>query len=1026
MADQVSISEWVWREKYRRGDEQTLDDTWRRIAVAVAEPEKHRQEWAEKFFNLMSSGLFIPAGRIIAGAGLSSDVTLFNCLSGDTSILTLERGVVPISSVSGEIVSLLDGNGHWTKAPVFEAGVQDTYAIEMREGAHGRKRTVRATAEHAWIVAGCRCLTKDLSVGDEIEFSRPIRPPSDCQSYRDGLEHGLVYGDGSHTAYPHRYQIRLCGNKRDFLCHLRINTVSYPPSANGDPVASVLSKKHDLKSLPRGTEGQSYILGFIRGWIATDGSVSTQPEVTLCCGPEEEAWLRKWAPVIGMQISGSSILAKRTNFGDRNKESRNVRFVIDSIVPEDILSEVKRARLTAPTARNWRVLSVSAKPVTREAVYCARVVTTASFALGDGIHSGNCYVMGTIPDSMKGIMRSLEEASMTLRAGGGVGMDFSTLRPRGSPVVALGEGATSSGPVSFMALWDTMCGTIMSAGARRGAMMGVLRCDHPDIEEFITAKSTAGRLTNFNVSVGVTDEFMRAVEADASFDLTFAGRVYKTVNASDLWNQIIRSTYDTAEPGVLFIDRANALNPLESVETFATTNPCGEQWLPPYGACLLGSINVAKAVLEPFRPGASISHRIMDIATAVRFLDNVIEISKFPLPQQAVEAKLKRRIGLGITGLADALIMMGIRYGTETAADVASRLMRSVMHAADTASTRLGEEKGVYELAAGNPSLPQRRNSHLISIQPTGTTSLLAGNVSSGIEPVFDWAYTRRVRQPDGSFTEIRCEDYARSMAPTLAPEMRGSEWVTTNDLTPHEHLVMLEAVAPYVDSGISKTINCPADITFDAFRDVYTNAFKMGLKGCTTYRPTPVRGSVLVRDDEPKKEAPTVTGNVVRLGEPLARDEVLKGRTYKLKPSGSEHAIYVTINDHLHHGRRRPFEVFINTKAAESYPWIVALTRMISAVWRKGGDVAFVADELQQVFDPRGGYFSNGAYVPSICAGIGGVIARHLKETGVVDDGEDEPVAVAAKHCPKCQVGALQNREGCWICNSCDYSKCG
>lgn len=654
----------------------------------------------------------------------------------------------------------------------------------------------------------------------------------------------------------------------------------------------------------------------------------------------------------------------------------------------------------------------------------------AGAGTGRDVTYSNCFVMPQIRDSMAGIMQAVSEAAMTLRSGGGIGMDFSTIRPRGAHVKGLD--AEASGTVSFMDLWNTMCGTIMSAGARRGAMMGILRCDHPDIEEFITAKQTAGRLTNFNVSVAVTDAFMEAVDENAEWPLIFDGEVYKTVKAAELWDRIIRSTYEYAEPGIVFIDRMNADNPLAYNEILYSTNPCGEVPLPPGGACLLGSINLTQFVTRPFETHAELDAiRLAEVVgTAIRMLDNVNDVSTYPMPYQREEAQRKRRIGLGITGLADALIMLEIRYGTDEAAELAGAIAAEIRKHAEIASEALGHEKGSFPLF-DQQQFPghwsARRNSHLTSIAPTGTISLLAGNVSGGIEPVFDWQYTRRLLLPDGKHREVRVVDYARRLAEHLGMRTEGETWVTATELSPSEHIKMAAAVQAHVDQAISKTVNCPVSISFDEFKNVYANAYKMGLKGCTTYRPSGVRGAVLVRDDEAQKAeaAPSTAGNVVRIGEPLARDEMLKGRTYKLKPSGSEHAIYITINDHVLHGRRRPFEIFINTKAAESYPWIVALTRMISAVWRKGGDVAFVGDELQQVFDPRGGYFHDGAYVPSVCAGIGGIIARHLRETGVVDAVETTAPA-AKRHCPKCQTGGLDNREGCWTCDTCDYSKCG
>lgn len=642
----------------------------------------------------------------------------------------------------------------------------------------------------------------------------------------------------------------------------------------------------------------------------------------------------------------------------------------------------------------------------------------------------NCFVMPEIPDSLSGIMQAVTDAAMTLRTGGGVGMDFSSIRPRGARVVGLD--ADASGPVSFMDLWHAMCGTIMSAGARRGAMMGTLRCDHPDIEEFITAKRQGGRLSNFNISVAVTDDFMGKVEIDGEFPLQFGGQVYKTVRAAKLWDTIIRSTYECADPGVVFIDRMNDRNPLKYAEKILSTNPCGEVPLPPGGACLLGSINVARFVRRPFTKEAHVDYRRMGgvIDVAIRLLDNVNDVSHYPLDVQVQEKNNKRRVGLGITGLADALIMLGMRYGSKPAVQFTDQLMRDIAHRAALTSTSIGMEKGSFPLFDREkfPDNPEaRRNSHVLSIAPTGTISLLAGNISSGIEPVFSWSYGRNVLQRDGTRRQMSVDDYVVRLAKHLDVERNGDEWVTTDELTVDEHIAMAGAAQKHVDAAISKTINCPASMPFDAFKAVYRKAYDAGLKGCTTFRPNDVTGAILVRTEESAKAVVSEVGsNVVQIGEKLERPETLKGRTYKLKPPGREHALYVTINDVELGGRRRPFEIFFSSKDVDGYAWTVALARMISAVFRKGGDVAFVADELRQVFDPRGGYWADQQYVPSICAGIGKIIDRHMRDTGHLDAVEVTAEPRAGKHCPKCQSGRLFSHEGCWNCDSCDYSKCG
>ena len=1061
----------------------------------------------------------------------------------------------------------------------------------------------------------------------------------------------------------------------------------------------------------------------------------------------------------------------------------------------------------------------------------------------------NCFVMGTIGDDMSSIFENLREAALTMQQGGGIGHDFSTLRPQGAPVK--GVGADASGPLSFMDVWDSMCRTIMSAGSRRGAMMATLRCDHPDIEAFVDAKRDARRLRMFNVSVLVTDAFMQAVKDDADWNLVFGGKVFRTIKARALWERIMRATYDSAEPGVIFIDRVNRRNNLHYCETIQATNPCvtadawvhtadgprqvgdligrpftalvdgkryasgdagffvtgtkpvlrlrttagqtlrltpdhrvlkverltrwsrettwvaagdlrpgdqvalhdhrhapdwdgshteaegyllgllvgdgtlkedkavlsiwkparvangdaqghgvdgvmeaalaaartlphradfagwmevkgrnewrlslgavkklagvlglapghkhltpamertssafhrgllrglfdsdgsvqgtqakgisvrlsqsdlgtlevvqrmllrlgivatiyrdrrpagqrampdgrggsrlydcaaqhelvvsgenvgvfaervgfadgdkalrlrsllgsyrrtpnrerfvaeierleadgvetvydvqvpginafdanglcvhncGEQPLPPYGACLLGSINLARLVRDPFEVDASLDEVALDdlVRVAVRMMDNTVDASRFPLPQQEAEATAKRRIGLGVTGLADALLMVGLRYGSEEAADATDRWLRLVARAAYLASVDLAKEKGAFPLFDAEKFLASGtmegmdedvrqavavhgiRNALLTSIAPTGTISLYAGNVSSGIEPVFAYSYTRKVLQKDGTRTEEEVVDYAVRLWRDKYGEIDlPDHFVNAQTLAPMDHVRMQAAAQRWVDSSISKTINCPADISFEDFKDVYLEAYETGCKGCTTYRPNAVTGSVLsVAEEKPKaatepaaepaparpapeRAEPVARGVVVPLADPLDRPQVLDGNTYKLKWPDSEHAIYITINDIEVNGRRRPFEIFINSKNMEHFSWTVALTRMISAVFRRGGDVSFVVEELKAVFDPRGGAWMQGKYIPSILAAIGGVIEEHMVAIGFIGGAglglKSDPhgevsglVAPRGRACPSCGSYEMRMVEGCATCATCGFSKCG
>jgi ribonucleoside-diphosphate reductase alpha chain len=683
----------------------------------------------------------------------------------------------------------------------------------------------------------------------------------------------------------------------------------------------------------------------------------------------------------------------------------------------------------------------------RDAVETMRFIPAGRVLAGAGTERSvtlfNCFVMGTIPDSLDGIFAHLKEAALTMQQGGGVGMDFSGVRPSGALVK--GVAAEASGPLSFMDCWDSMCRTVHSAGQRRGAMMGCLRIDHPDIEAYIDAKRDPARFRNFNLSVLVPDAFMTALASDSDWPLVFNGETVRTVRARELWDRLMRATYDVAEPGVIFIDRVNNENNLAHCETIRASNPCGEQMLPPYGACLLGSLNLARLVDRPFEQGAALDEtQLAELArTAVRMLDNVIDISRYPLPQQEQEANAKRRIGLGITGLADALLFCGAAYGSSEAVSLTQKWLGTIKRAAYRASAELAAEKGAFPLyepaMLEQPNLASLdeetraliaehglRNGCLTSIAPTGTTSLLAGNVSSGIEPVFAYSYTRKIRQADGTTREEQVEDYAMRVWRSVKgdapppPEL----FVSAQTLSPSDHLTMQAAAQALIDSSISKTVNCPEDIGFEAFADVYIEGYHLGCKGLTTYRPNAVTGSVLSvsgpkADPVPPKPDEALT----------PRAEQLHGTTYKLKWPDSAHAVYVTINDVEQDGARRPFEMFINSKNMEHYAWTLGLTRMVSAVFRRSADVAFVAEELKAVFDPCGGAWMRGRYVPSLLAAIGDIIERHLIG---MESAEAANQLAAAAHlftpaaCPQCGAAKLVKVEGCNNCLDCGYSKCG
>lgn len=903
----------------------------------------------------------------------------------------------------------------------------------------------------------------------------------------------------------------------------------------------------------------------------------------------------------------------------------------------------------------------------------------------------NCYVMGTIPDSINGIFDMLKEAAITMQQGGGIGYDFSSLRPKNSPVK--GVDADASGPLTFMDVWDSMCRTIMSAGNRRGAMMATMRCDHPDIMDFITAKRDPTRLRMFNISVLATDDFMDAVAEDRKFELvhevapadTSLGQnadgkwIYQVVRAKELWQLMMESTYNYAEPGILFIDRINKKNNLWYVETILATNPCftgnqkimtangpmtllelegqrvdvltenqtgkliyrpmdvfktavdqeilritlddgtiidcththeffdlnrnrveardlisgqrlasvyrhnanskgykrltngidnplehhipfenngryrndindndlqemrktgmsykaiadivgcskytimkrlgydrpnhkvvsveplmerqdvfcgtvnethkfflacenggvlvsncGEQPLPPYGACLLGSINLTQVVVDAFERTAHIDQNKLEYLTrqAVRMLDSIIDISNFPIPQQKEEAQTKRRMGLGITGLADMLFMLNTYYGSAEAAEIAGRVMQIITLTAYHESIGLARLLGPCPVTASRKQREQFiqsgfmvdmpedirqgvlkhgiRNALLTSIAPTGTISLYAGNISSGVEPIFAPSYTRKVLQKDGTKKEELIEDYAVKLYHEWRENKGYDEepnpefLVTAQTLKPQDHLVMQAAVQRWVDSSISKTINCPKDIAFEDFEAVYLSAYQMGCKGCTTYRPNDVTGSVLsVEKDEPEQGKNSQTPppeSVVTASGLIPRNRVLDGQTYKLKWDGTN--FYVTINNHLDHdGRIIPFEIFINTQDMSHFQWTVALTRMMSSVFRRGGDINFVIKDLKSIMDPNGGAWIDGKYLPSFIALLGRTLEQHLdflssKTAGECVENYTEEITQQFEQenkkpiqCPNCKGFNVRISSGCPVCGDCGHSKCG
>ncbi len=1154
MPQVAAISQQIWDMKYRLKDagggavDRTIEDSWRRVAAALAEPEQDKALWAGRFYEAMADFKFLPAGRILAGAGTARSVTLFNCFVMGTipddmggifahlreAALTMQQGGgigydfstlrpkgAPVKGVGADasgpltfmdvwdamcrtimsaghrrgammatmrcdhpdIEAFIDAKREAGRLRMFNLSVlaTDAFMTAVREDAPWElkfggttykvlaarelwDRIMRAT--YAWAEPGVIFIDRinrrnNLAYCETISATNPcvtgdtwIHTHAGPRQARDlvgkpidllvsGKTHcsgeGGFFSTGRKPVFKlstrEGYSLRLTRDHPvlavEEMTRWRMETAWRQA---GELAPGDLILLHDHRSQPNWSGPYSFGEGYLIGLLIDDGTLK-----------KDKAVLSVWPRRLAVGGEGAD--------GTRG---------------------VMMAALTAARAMPHRADFAGWNSVAGRDEYRLATGALRSLAIELGLEVGNKAITDRMErassEFCRGLLRGLFDCDGSVLGTQAKGVSVRLSQSD------LGRLKAVQRMLLRLGIASTIYRNRRDAGRRLmpDGKGGRREYDHVAQHELVIANENVGRFAEL---IGFADDAKQ---------LKLAGlrAAYRRRPNQERFVATVESiepdgtedVYDVQVPGINAFD-TNGIY----------VHNCGEQPLPPYGACLLGSINLAALIREPFTEAAHLDMAELErlVPVAVRLMDNVTDVSNFPLPEQAAEARAKRRIGLGVTGLGDALIMCRARYGSSDAVALSEKWLQALRCAAYLASTELAAEKGAFPLFDLEPYLAGEtvrelddevrnairrhgiRNALLTSIAPTGTISLFADNVSSGLEPVFSFKYSRNLLMPDGTRQSEEVSDYAYRLYHRLKGETAPlpDYFVDAQQLSPGDHVVMQAAVQKYVDSSISKTINCPADLSFEAFKDVYLQAYELGCKGCTTYRPNEITGAVLeVRDvkqaeAQAQPELPLAApparprdmyeaGGVFYMTRPLDRPEALPGQTYKLRWPESDHALYITLNDIVQDGRRRPFEVFINSKNMEHYAWTVGLTRMISAVFRRGGDVSFVVEELKAVFDPRGGSWMEGRYVPSLLAAIGGVIEKHMIAVGFMPDparerqellgsierkvvnlpggaGTREGSEARLPRCPKCSQPAVIRQEGCDLCTSCGYSKC-